>query len=60
MDWGALADAFVALMQALSLGMLGCGAVIWIREGLGEDSPPEPASGLRGACRQEETRSTTP
>jgi hypothetical protein len=60
MDWTGLADAFVALMQALSLAMLGCGAVIWIREGLGGDSPPEPASGLRGACGQEDTRLTTP
>ena len=33
MDWSGLADAFVAVMQAISLGMLCCGAVISIREG---------------------------
>jgi hypothetical protein len=40
MDWSGLADAFVAVMQALSLGALCCGAVISIREALGADSPP--------------------
>jgi len=36
MDWTALADGFVAVMQALSGAMLVAGAAIGIREGCAE------------------------
>jgi hypothetical protein len=39
MDWIALADAFVALMQWLGLAFLGAGAAISLREGIVARAP---------------------
>jgi hypothetical protein len=46
MDWNGLADVFVVVMQALSLGMLCCGAVISIREAFSADSQRGPDKGV--------------
>ena len=52
MDWTALADGFVVVMQALSGAMLVAGAAMWIREGLrGEGADFDLTAGRRDRSR---------